>query len=202
MDEETRMIGRVTRCSTRGFVGAMRLPEPDVPVFGSFCWADAQGGESQVIGLVYDISIEDDEFARQMAIVEDLPPEQLQDSRSARSVPVEFSAIAVGYRTDGNYIQSLPPQPPMSFAPVNTMPAEEIRAFTERLEFLPILFEAGQIPSADLTVASLRLAADLQPESRRRAFLIQAGRTVAAWLGDDLGQTERLLSKLNPAPMR
>lgn len=199
MDEGIRVIGRVTRCSTRGFVGAMRLPEPDMPVFGSFCRANAQGGESQVIGLVYDISIEDDEFARQMAIVEDLPPEQLQDSRSARSVPVEFSAIAVGYRTDGRYVQSLPPQPPMSFAEVTVMSAEEIRAFTERLEFLPMLFEAGQIPAVDLTAASLRLAADLQPESRRQAFLVEAGRTVAGWLGDDLSQTERLLSKLNPA---
>lgn len=198
MPDQLRIMGRVTRCSTRGFVGAMRLPEPDIPVFGSFCQADAQSGASQVIGLVYDISIEDDEFARQMAIVDDLPPEQLQDSRSARSVPVEFSAIAVGYRSDSRYIQSLPPQPPMSFAPVVAMTEEEIRTFTENLAFLPILFDASQIPSADLAAACLRLAADLHPENRRRAFLIEAGRAAASWLGDDLTRTERLLSMLNP----
>lgn len=198
MAEAPRVIGRVTRCSTRGFVGAMRLLQPDLPVFGSFCQAAAQGGESQVVGVVYDISIEDDEFARQMAIVEDLPPEQLHDSRSSRTVPVEFSALAIGYKANGVYIQTLPPQPPMSFAPITEMLPDEIRAFTEEFEFLPILFEATQIPSADLSAACLRLAADLLPENRRRAFLISAGRTAANWLGDDLNRTERLLAKLNP----
>jgi len=64
MTADDRPIGRVTRCSTRGFVGAVRLPEPQWPVFGTFCRAEAQQGQSQVIGLIYDLSIEDDELAR------------------------------------------------------------------------------------------------------------------------------------------
>ncbi len=109
MTDKQGLIGRVTRCSTRGFVGAIRLPEPEIPVFGGFCLAEAQQGGSQVIGLIYDISIQDDEFARQMAATETAPAEVLADGQANRQVPVEFSALAVGYRVGEAFHQHLPP---------------------------------------------------------------------------------------------
>ena len=83
------LIGRVTRCSTRGFVGAMRVPEPEVPAFGGFCLAEAQQGQSQVVGLIYDVSVGDDEFARQIASSETATAEQIADHQENRQDDVE-----------------------------------------------------------------------------------------------------------------
>ena len=194
---DTQDIGRVTRCSTLGFVGAVRLPEPDVPAFGTFCLAEAQQGQSQVIGLIYDLSIEDDEFARQIAATDDVPQEIIADGRAHRQVPVEFSALAVGYHNEIGYFQSLPPQPPLTLAPIRRMAPEDLRAFSQRLDFLPLVLAASQVPSETLLVAALQTMARSRPESERRGFLVAAGRACARLMHHDLARLEDLLKGLN-----
>lgn len=196
MDVEPKMIGRVTRCSTRGFVGALRLPEPEVPVFGTFCMAEAQQGQSRVVGLIYDISIADDELARQLAAVEDPPPEQLADSQYSRQVPVEFSALAVGFADDQHFHHGLPPQPPLTLAPIRMMTPQEVSDFTGDLGFIHIVLSASEIPADDLLIAALRHAARARPEQEQRPFLLKAGRTSARLLAKDLARLDRLVAEL------
>lgn len=196
MPDTEGLIGRVTRCSTRGFVGAIRLPEPEVPVFGGFCQAEAQRGTSQVIGLVYDISVQDDEFARQMAATEGAPAEILADGQANRQVPVEFSALAVGYRVGEDFVHSLPPQPPLTLAPIHRLAPDDVRTFTARFDFLPLVLGATQLPADQLLAAALRIAAEARPESERRPFLINAGRACARLMGADLPQLQNLLRAL------
>ena len=198
MPEDRTLIGRVTRCSTRGFVGAMRLPEPDLPVFGSFCKAEAQHGQSQVVGLIYDISIEDDELARQLATAEDLPPEQLADSQKNRQVPVEYSALAVGYLDGAEFVQRIPPQPPLTLAPIRALSQDEVRLFTTRLDFIPLIFSAPNLPADDLLAAALQHAAAIRPEHERRPFLLDAAQACARLLSFDLARLETLLQNLQP----
>jgi len=198
MDPDDRPIGRVTRCSTRGFVGAVRLPEPEWPVFGTFCRAEAQQGQSQVIGLVYDLSIEDDELARQLAASEALSPEQLADSQVNRQVPVEYHALAVGYLTGDVFTQSLPPQPPLTLAPVYRLTAPQVRLFTDRLDFLPLLVAVPEIPVDDLLAAALKTAAAVRPESERRSYLVRAAAECARLLGRDLTRLESLVRAIRP----
>ncbi len=193
MVDNEPLIGRVTRCSTRGFVGAVRLPEPEMPTFGTFCRTEAQQGKSRVIGLIYDISIEDDEFARQLASAEAPPVEQLADHQANRQVPVEYSALAVGYHDDDGFHYNLPPQPPLTLAPVHPLGAEEIAEFTERLDFLALILSALQVPVDELLIAALRNAASLRSGEDRENFLHQAGRTCARLLADDLTRLERVL---------
>lgn len=188
-------IGRVTRCSTRGFVSALRTPEPNLPIFGSFCMAEAQSGASQVVGLIYDISIQDDEFARQMAVAEGAAPEELSDSQVNRQVPVEFSALAVGYQREGAFVHRLPPQPPLTLAPVFPMQEEQIRGFTERLDFLRILVSTPQLPVDDLLVAALETAAAARPRDDRRAFLLESGKEITRLISDDLTRLDNLLRR-------
>jgi hypothetical protein len=190
------LIGRVTRSSTLGYTGAVRLPEPDVPVFGSYCQAEAQRGQSQVIGLIYNLSIEDDAFARQVATAQSLTPEQLADTQLNRQVPVEFSALTIGYRESDEFHYTLPPQPPMTLAPIQTLPPESVRAFSRRLDFLPLILNAPEIPIDELVAAALRLAAVARPESERRPFLVEAGRECARLLAHDLTRLENLLRNL------
>jgi hypothetical protein len=196
MPEEPIAIGRVTRSSTRGFVGAVRLPEPEIPIFGAFCLAEAQRGRSSVIGLIYDISIEDDAFARQVATAEGLSPEQLADARYNRQVPVEFSALAVGFRLADGFRYSLPPQPPLTMAPIYSLSPSEIRSFSDTVEWIPLVLGAPEIPADDLIAASLRLAAEARSDPDRQVFLVTAGRECARLLSHDLGRLDNLLRTL------
>jgi len=188
MPESPMMIGRVTRCSTRGFVGAMQISENALPVFGSLCQAEAQGGRSYVVGLVYDISITDDQFARQLAAVEEVPQEQIADGQINRHVPVEFSALAVGFHDDGGFHQALPPQPPLTLASVFSMVPKDSVDFTSQLHFLH--------PVDELLTTALRLSAQARPEEEREQFLLQAGREVARLLAQDLTRLENILRGL------
>lgn len=199
MAEGQDLIGRVTRCSTRGFIGAVRLPEPEVPVFGGYCLAEAQTGASQVVGLIYDIGVEDDEFARQIATSDTAEPEQIADARQNRLVPVEFSALAIGYQRDGTYHYALPPQPPLTLAPIHRMSGDDLRSFTSRWDYLPLVLSARHLPSDELLAAALVEAARQRPQGERRRFLIEGGRACARLLGDDMVRVDNLLNSLRSA---
>jgi hypothetical protein len=195
------LIGLVTRCSSQGFVGAKRLPETDLPIFGDFCTVEAQQGQSQVIGLIYDISIQDDEFARQMAAAEDLDPKQIDDQRLNRLLPVEISALSVGFRRQDQISQSLPPQPPISMAPIHPLSDDQVIEFTRRLDFIPLVLSARHIPCDDLVAAMLMRAAARRPEDQRPPFLLEAGRVCADYLVHDLTRLEYILRALKqPLP--
>jgi hypothetical protein len=193
MVSEASVIGRVTRSSTRGFVGAIRLPEPEIPSFGAFVRAEAQRGRSAVIGLIYDILVEDDAFTRQVATSEGLTPEQLADGQFNRQVPLEYSVLAVGYMLDDGFHYSLPPQPPMTMATIHALGPAETRRFSERPDWIPLVLAAPEIPADDLLAASLRLAAEARPEAERGEFLLTAGRECARLLSNDLARLHNLL---------
>jgi hypothetical protein len=202
MPDGGHRIGRVTRCSIRGFVGGIQVPEPDMPTFGSFCTAEAQRGRSQVVGLIYDISIEDDELARQLAVAEAPAPEARADNQFTRPMPIEIQALSVGYRSQDEYHYHLPPQPPLTLADIFPLPAAEVRRFTEQLDFLALILSAAQLPVDDLLVAALATAADARPESERRAYRLRAGRECARLLGHDLNRLEKLIRLLGDGARR
>ena len=196
MNASQEPIGRVTRCSTRGFVGAVRLPEPDLPAFGAFCSVETQHGKTRVLGLIYDLSIEDDELARQMATADELSREQLADAQTNRQVPLEFSALTIGYARGGTYHYTLPPQPPLTLAAIYPLSESEIHNFTERFDFLTLIFGADRLPVDDLLGAAIRQASLTYPENQRQAYLIQAGRECARFMAADLNRLENLIRSL------
>jgi hypothetical protein len=197
LSNEGELIGLVTRSSSRGYVGAKRLPETDLPVFGAFCKAAAQQGTSYVIGVIYDISIGDDEFARQLAVAQDPFPEHLHDQQT-RLVPVEISALAVGYQTNDGYHHSLPPQPPISMAPVLTLPRHELLEFSDTLGFISQIVNAASLPIDDLLPAALRTAANARPQAQQRPYLLRAGRECARLLSQDLTRLETVIRGFAP----
>ena len=68
MAEKIITIGNVLRADIRGFVVASRIPEPDVPTFGTFVRAKIQQQRADLIGLVYNITLQDDPFLRNLAV--------------------------------------------------------------------------------------------------------------------------------------
>lgn len=190
------MVGLVLRSSIRGFTVASRIPEPDVPVFGSFVKAEIQQGAADLMGLVYDIQIADDPFIRQLALQEEPDEIALADQREIRGVPIEIGVVAVGYRSGHGYFHGLPPQPPIMLNRIFICGDAEVRAFTERLDFLRLLSNSREVPVDELMVSCLRLAARARPEPERRAFLLDSGRELARLMGGDLVRLEALLGRL------
>src|SRR5215831_15344533 len=97
VDTRVATIGRLLRSSTTGFVFGCSVPEPEVPRFGDFVKAPAQRGRTNIIGLIYDIIIEDDPFVRQMVASRDLDEAYILDQRENRQVPIDVSVLSIGY---------------------------------------------------------------------------------------------------------
>jgi hypothetical protein len=196
MTDNSMIIGRVTRSSTRGFVGAIKAPEPEIPVLGTFCKAPAQQGRSEVVGVIYNISIEDDELTRQLAASQHTTQEELADQQFVRQIPIEFEALAIGYKSQDTFHYALPPQPPLALATIQPLEQTEIETFTRKFDFIPIILSAANLPVDELLAASLRIAARTRQQSERRNFLLEAGRFYAKLLSVDLGRMDSFLRNI------
>lgn len=191
-------IGRLLRSSTTGYVFGCSVPEPEVPLFGMFVKAPAQRGQSEAIGLIYNIAIEDDPFVRQMVATPNLSEAYIQDQRQNRQVPIEVSVLAVGYRNGGSYVHALPPQPPITLDRISTCSGAEVCDFTARLDYLRLILNAPDAPADELIAAALRRAAECRRPEERDRFLREAGRELARLLSRDLARLENLLRRIRP----
>jgi hypothetical protein len=86
----------------------------------------------------------------------------------------------------------------MSLSEVELCSAEAVNAFTRRLDFLPLLLNAAEVPSDDLLGAMVRYASWAYPENRRYEFLVRCGREIARQLSHDLKRLEHVLALIRP----
>jgi hypothetical protein len=196
-------IGRLLRSSTTGYVFGCSVPEPDVPRFGDFVKAPAQRKRTNVLGVIYNIVIEDDPFVRQMVATRDLEEAYILDQRENRQVPIEVSVLSIGYYTDGDsrttITTGLPPQPPVTLDSIRPCTETEIIACTLRLDYLRLVLNAPDAPADELIAVSLRKAAQARPPEDQVAFLRLAGRELAKLMSRDLPRLENLLRRIRPA---
>jgi hypothetical protein len=172
------------------------LPEPEIPTFGSYCKATAQAGQTTVVGLIHNIDIQDDEFTRQLAVSDQLTPEQLADSRENRLIPIEIGCLIIGYIQSETVYHELPPQPPITLTQIFSMTSSEVDGFTQSLTFIPLILQGQNLPIDSLLAMALLGAAQTKAEGSRRGFLMQAGRFCARHLAGDLTRIERLVRKI------
>lgn len=183
------IVGRVLRASTRGFDAGTHSrnigPNHD---FGAFVKAPvANDHRIHAIGLIYKIEIKDDQLISELVLGEEINDMILRDQRENRMIPVEVKVLNVGYLAGGQFIQSMPPRPPLSLSDVHLCTAEEVYAFTQRLDFFRLVLGASEVPSDDLIAASVRYAASIYADERDRyAFLVTAGRQLARDLSNDM----------------
>lgn len=198
----TITIGNVLRADIRGFVVASRIPEPEVPTFGTFVSAPIQQGNAEVIGLVYNISLQDDPFLRNLAVTvtpgDPYSEEIIKDQRENRVIPVEIEVASVGYRLDeqSDYTYGYPPQPPMVLNSITVCNDDVIEKITATPNFMRALLDNRDIPTDELIPAALLRAAELRPAARAE-FLLEAGRYLARYLGRDPIRLERVLTRLD-----
>ena len=188
-------VAWVLRANTDSFTVGCRLMEPAMPQFGEFVKV-AIMETLDVIGITYDIRVNDDPSVRQLILAGEMEPAVVLDQRQNRLVPVEMSILAVGYAREGDYVQNLPPQPPISLDALHRCSPEEVVAFTEQLDYLRLILKARQAPTDELVIANLTQAAAYYAPERRRAFLLNAAREISRHLSADLMRLDGILRQL------
>jgi hypothetical protein len=195
MSDNRLNVGRVLRAGTQGFVVGCEVLQPEIPKFGTFVRADGVAPGSAIYGLIYNVSLEDDLFARHF-IGADTPEEVVRDQRVNRQVPIEISVLAVGCGDGETILHCRPPQPPVTLDWLYECTDEEVRAFTSRLDYFQLVLGARQVPGDELLIASIRNAAAARAEREGETFLVDAGRELARLLAGDPLRLEGLLRRL------
>lgn len=181
-------IGYLLRASTAGFVAGCRVAqfESDSPILGSLVRAPL-GGHAEVYGLIYDIHIDDDGLVRQLVTAERVDEAIIADNRENRTVPVELSVLAVGYRQDGRISHLLPPRPPLSLDVIYLCDAEEMRQFTSagRFGYFRHVLRAADLPAGDLLAAHLQQTSQAHASAGNTTWIHAACQELITLLRDD-----------------
>ena len=203
MIEDTTLIGRVLRASTRGFAcGTHSTRIGDNHTFGSFVKVPVTNDAStHVIGLIYSVDIKDDQLISELVMADSVDSNVLRDQRENRMVPVEISILSIGYMNGTYNMHSLPPRPPLSLSEVHLCTPDEIFNFTKRQDFFRLVLSASEVPVDDLLAAALRYAAWQMYHNDSQAyrdFMIHCGRQLARLLARDLQRLEHILALIRP----
>lgn len=147
-------IGRLLRAGTTGFVAGCRVRQLSAPSFGALARAPLEDGY-QVYGLIYNISIEDDGLVKQLVTAENVSEDVMRDNRENRIVPVEMSALAVGYEQDGKIFHLLPSRPPLSLDAIYLCDDKDLTRFTERFGYFRHILNAKDAPVGEVLAAHI-----------------------------------------------
>ena len=107
----------------------------------------------------------------------------------------EFGAVVVGHREDERLCHYLPPNPAHIHSFVYLCAPEEVREFSQSFGFLNILTKARlPVPADELIAASLRQMSRAHEDPH--AFLVAAGKELAALLSGQYDQLKSILGRL------
>ena len=189
-------VGRIIRSSTTRFAVGCQVLRPQVPAFGSLVKVPAVGCD-EIYGLIHDVRMEDDPFVRQMAAIDGVPAEYIEDQRANRQVPIEVGVLVVGYQQDSEIYQRLPPQPPLSLDVIHTCTPEELVAFTAQFDYFRLVLDNRDLPADEMLAANLRAAAEARGGGGQD-FRLSAGRELARLLAMDLYRLDAILRRIRP----
>jgi hypothetical protein len=196
---EPMIVGRVLRSSTTSFtVGCRQLiSEQDqrIPEFGALVRAEGKDG-GLVYGLIFNVTIEDDAFVRQLVAAGVDSTEIIEDQRQKRQVPIVVDVLVAGGGQGLAVYYRLPAQPPSTLDQIYLCSAAELVRFTEKHEWMRTVLAAVEAPADQLLISALRAAAQARPPDQREAYLVAAGRELAKLLALDLARLDGILGQL------
>ncbi len=111
-----------------------------------------------------------------------------------RLLRTEVTLAVVGHTQEGEVRQYLPPLPPHIHTFLFACTPQEVRAFTEELDFVGHLARRIEPAADDVLAAALRYASAAY--ERPADFLARAGRAAALHLGADTARLTALLRRL------
>ena len=191
----SRRVGEVVETASTSFV-AQSYKLHGAPPLGSLVRTDSP----PVFGVVCRVSTEPLDTGRPvLARGEEAATEEEVFKNSpqlTRLFTTRFEALIIGHNAEGAFQHFLPPLPPGVHSFVYLCSADEVTAFTTRLDFLSLLLGSG-VPVADeVTGACMRAVAEAYPD--RPQFLARAGRVLATQLAGDVPRLNAILRRMMP----
>lgn len=191
-------IGEIIESNTTRFVaGAYQLHQ--APPFGALVRAEGRDG-CAAFGLVYNIETTSREMGgralvrgREGMYDDDI---YLENPDLEVVLQTEFHTLIIGYCDGPTIRQHLPALPPPTHYSVHLCDADEVRRFTEQLQFCRTVLQAADVPQEELLAATLRQASAAWPDAR--AFLVHAGRSLAVLLRDDHARLLAIIERIRP----
>ncbi len=188
-------IGEVIVAGTGEFVAeCYELHTP--PPLGSL--VRTTDGEVEIYGVVCNASTESiDPGRRPLARGREESEESniyRQHPQLSRLLRTTFDTLVIGHGEGDELHHYLPPRPPRVHSFVYLCEGDEVRRFTESLDFLAILLSARSGSVDEVVSACLRQAARAHDDER--AFLVKAGKELAVLLGGELNRLNAILRRI------
>lgn len=188
-------IGEVLEASTSEFLAeCYELHRP--PPLGSL--VRTSDGEVAIYGVVSSSATQGiDPGRRPLARGRGVAEEEdiyRQNPQLARLLRTTFSAQIVGHEDKTELRHYLPPRPPRVHGFVYLCDGEEVRRFSQGLDFLTILLGGGGEAGDEVVAACLRRASQAHEDGR--AFLVRAGKELALLLSGELKRLNAILRRI------
>jgi hypothetical protein len=198
IETTNQRLGEIIEASTIGFT-AQCYELYELPPLGSL--VKTIEGDTELYAVVYQATTEGLEPGRKpIARGKDETSEEAvfeSNPQLAKLLRSEFSSLVVGHRDGDKIRQYLQPHPARIHSFVHACAPEEIKVFSQAFGFLNILVNAElETPSDELIAATLRLMSATHEDSR--AFLVGAGKELAALLGQDYARLKAVLERIRP----
>ena len=195
-------VGRLMRYNINGCVLGCRVSQTGVPEFGSLVRIPVeQTPFYQVFGLVYDINVLDDGLVRQLVSSEGVAEEVILDNRLNRNIPLEISALFVGYQSGQAVFHLLPPRPPLALDSIYSCAQEELLDFCAAggFGYFRHILRAKDLPVGELLAAHIRNIHAAGVASGKPGRAAAAAREVITLLRDDYPELMSVLGALTDA---
>lgn len=188
-------IGRLLRANITRCVLGCKVSQLDAPAFGGMVRIPI-GIADAAYGLIYDIHIDDDGLVRQLVTAEHISEEVIEDNRKNRNVPVEISALFIGWSHEDRISHLLPPRPPLTLDRIYPCTAAEICSFTNsgRFGYFRHILTDDTLPVGELLAAHLQQADAAQRAAGNPGWLDAAVREVVTLLRDEYELLMQVLS--------
>jgi hypothetical protein len=168
-------------------------PENNLSIIGVVCFAETCGVDPgrRPVARGRDELYEEDVYRNNPEL-----PELLRTQFTVAIIGFrELGLREIGFREDGEAFHFLPPRPPRIHGFVYTCDDDDVRDFTQRLDFLHTLISANVRVSVDeLIAATLRQASATQ--NAPRPFLVRAGKELATLLINDVNRLNSILRRM------
>ena len=188
-------IGEVIEASTGQFVAeCYELHSP--PSLGIL--VKTSDGDVEIYGVVCNAATESIEpnrrpiaRGREEATEEGIYRQNPQLSKLLRTT---FDTLVIGHGQGDELHHYLPPHPSRVHSFVYLCETDEVRRFTQSLDFLPILLGTRAGAVDEIVSACLRQASCAHDD--KRTFLIKAGKELAVLLSGDLNRLNAVLRRI------
>lgn len=186
-------IGEVVQSNTTEFIAqCYELHQP--PPLGSLVKTT---NPLEIYGIVYNASTTSIEPGRRpLARGGEEEEDIYRDSpQLAKLLRTEFSALVVGHRQGDCYYHYLPPQPVRIHNFVYLCEIEEVKEFSQSLNFLPLLLSTQLLVSREEVVAAFLRQAS-HAHSDPHSFLVKAGKELALLLSSEMNSLNTILRRI------